>query len=144
MGRCVRLPGWEQRLAAVLESAGAKPYVLGEHDCVTVACAAVQALTGRELWGQWRGKYSNRREALQLCVEFGGSFTGAISRLFGAAPVAWKLARRGDVAEYRQALGAEVFEPHLCVVAGGYGVGLGPRGTLRVALSDCAHAWRID
>lgn len=135
----VRLPGWEARLAVVIESAAHRPYQLGEHDCFRFACDAVRALTGAELWEAWRGRYRTKRRALRLLVEYGGDFTNAFSRLFGSQPIAMTFARRGDIAEYCCPQG----EQHLGVVQGACVALLLERGVGTVPLLGCAHAWRI-
>jgi hypothetical protein len=134
-----RLDGWEGRLAAVLKGARTRPYVLGTHDCFRVACAAVQALTGVDHWPDWAGRYSTRREALRLIAAYGGTFTGAYSRLFGSEPVAMSFAQRGDIAEYIDPTG----EAHLGVMNGASVLVLGADGLFGVGLFDCRHAWRI-
>jgi hypothetical protein len=134
-----RREGWEGRLAAVLEDARGRSYVLGEHDCFRLACAAVEALTGVDLWAAWAGRYRTRREALALLASYGGTFTGAFSRLFGAAPEPIALARRGDIAEYQDPRG----ERHLGVVNGARVVLLLAAGVEGIPRSACRHAWRI-
>lgn len=141
-----RRDGWEARLADVIERARAKSYVLGEHDCFRVACAAVEALTGVDLWPQWAGRYRTRREAADLIARYAWKagagrgadlFTAAFSRLFGTEPVPVKLARRGDILEYVDR------EPHLAVCMGRAAAALGERGLRFVPVENCRHAWRI-
>jgi len=62
----IRINGWERRLAGVIEAAQHVPYVLGTHDCFRVACRAVEALTGVDLWEEWAGQYRTRGEAIAL------------------------------------------------------------------------------
>lgn len=144
----IRRPGWELRLAEVLEWARHRPYQLGQHDCVTVACAAVHALTGVELWEQWRGRYATSAEALKLCVDYGGGFTPAFSKLFQVEPSPVGLARRGDIAELRLPIeGAKhpstAYAPHLVVINGRQAAGLKDEGVYWIARERCVHAWRI-
>lgn len=145
-----RLPGWESRLAKVLEDAARRPYQLGEHDCFRLACMAVEAMTGADLWAGWAGRYRTKREALRLLAEYaaeaselavaaGPAFTRAFSRLFGGAPVCMGRARRGDVAEYVDGRG----EQHLGVVNGADVAVLLEGGAGYVPRSSCVHAWRI-
>lgn len=139
-----RLEGWEMRLNQVIEAARVKDYELGKHDCVRLACATAEALTGLDLWAPIAGRYASRREAHRLVVEYGGSFTGAFSRLFDIEPCALARARRGDVAEYRGPAGDGLqVEPHLVIVLGARCAGLGEHGLYFIRRELCAHAWRI-
>lgn len=135
-----RRPGWERRLLRALEAARSTPYALGRHDCFRFACAAVEALTGEDLWPAWAGRYRTRRGALRLIHAYAGAgFTEAFSKLFGASPVRASLARRGDVLEYVDPRA----EQHLGVALGADVAVLGERGLAFVRLSACRHAWAI-
>ncbi len=134
-----RLPGWEGRLCAVIADVHARPYELGVHDCFRLACAVIEALTGIDRWGEFAGRYRTARECLALLAEHGHNFTEAGTWFFGAQPVSWKRARRGDVLEYREPGGAA----HLVVCVGAHCVGLADQGPINIALSACAHAWRV-
>jgi hypothetical protein len=134
-----RLDGWEARLAVLFKDAHQKPYVLGQHDCFSFACAAVLALTGVDLWSQWAGAYSDRRGALRAIATYGGNFTDAASKLFGSAPVPMHRAMRGDICEYRDREG----EKHLGVVDGSHCTVLGEHRVGTLPRSDFEHAWRI-
>lgn len=138
--RAERLDGWEARLAEVFKAASAEPYVLGQHDCFSVACAAIKALTGADHWPAWQGTYSTQREALRRIVEFDErGFTAAFSRLFGVLPMAMENARRGDIAAFVDPRGM----PHLGIVTGVSVAVLGEQGMLHVNRSACAHVWMI-
>jgi hypothetical protein len=133
-----RREGWERRLEDVMQAAQHEPYVLGQHDCFKVACQAVEALTGVDLWPEWAGRYSTQREALQRIVEYGGSFDGAASRLFGTEPDNPLFARRGDVLKFEHE-----GVPHLGVCRGRLVMVLGENGLSAVPLRACAHVWKI-
>lgn len=136
----MRLDGWEGRLARVLEAARAQPYALGRHDCFRVACLAVEALTGRDLWTPFAGTYRTRKGALRRIAEYGGDFDAAAAKLFGvpASPAAF--ARRGDILKYVAPGG----EPHLGVCNGADVALLSERGLVFLPLTECACCWRID
>ena len=139
-GPAFRLQGWESRLAAIVEAARSTPYKLGEHDCFRFACAAVEALTGADIWTTWAGRYRTRREALRRIHEFGGGgFTEAATRLFGGPLVHPGLARRGDVLEYEDA----AREQHLGVCVGAHVAVLKDSGLAFVPLHECRHGWRV-
>lgn len=100
-----RRQGWEGRLAQVMEAARARPYELGVHDCFRLACLAVEALTGSDLWAGFAGRYRTRREALRLIARHGASFDAAFSWLFGGALDDARQARRGDIVKLIDAHG---------------------------------------
>jgi len=135
----MRREGWEARLAAVLEQARARPYRLGEHDCFRVACAAVEALTGRDLWTPFAGTYRTRKQALRRIAEYGGEFDAAASKLFGAPVSRAAFAQRGDIVKYVAA-----GEPHLGVCNGAEVALLTDAGLAFLPLSECMCCWRID
>lgn len=134
-----RLRGWEGRLANAIEAARARPYVLGEADCFRMACEAVQALVGVDLWAEHRGTYSTREEAQARVLAYGATFTRAFCNIFGAEPWAMAMGRRGDIAEYRDPGG----EAHLGVVVGAAVAVAGQRGLLFLKRSECRHCWGI-
>lgn len=139
LGELRRREGWEGRLANLVETARAKPYQLGEHDCFRVACLAVEALTLVDPWPHFAGRYKTRRQALAMVAAYGPTFTSAFSRFFGGEPIAIGWARRGDVCEYRDETG----EAHLGVVLADRAAVLGDAGLAFVRRRDCLHAWRI-
>ena len=155
-----RKEGWELRLADSIEAARAKPYVLGEHDCLRVALGAVEAITGVEMWSRFAGKYSSRREALRLFLDrsrwsefYGGEipkekeceaqgatltiFETVFSILFGTLPIDARLARKGDVVKYVDR------EEHLGVCVGAQVAVLKDDGLSFVPRSKCSLCWRI-
>lgn len=123
---------------AVIEAARDAPYELGEHDCLRVACRAVEALTGEDLWPRFSG-YRTRREALVKIARVAPSLGEAVTATLGLEPVAPRLARRGDIVLYRDV------EDHLGVCLGEHVAVLGPDGLAMVGLLDerLLHCWRI-
>jgi hypothetical protein len=144
MGRLVdtRLPGWEERLAAVFESARDTPYDLGRHDCLRVACQAFEALTGRDYWAEFAGRYSSKIEALRVIRSLGQDFAAAITAVTGLPTASPLMARRGDPVLYRDPGG----EDHLGVCNGAHVGVLGRDGLQWLALDDpgLLMAWRVE
>lgn len=133
----MRIEGWESRLAAVIESARDKPYVLGEHDCFLVACAVVEALTGHDF--RPFGTYRTKREALVAILKVAPSLPDAVTKALDTEPVPTRMARRGDIVHYFDV------EDHLGVCLGERVAVLGPDGLAMVGLLDerVRCAWRI-
>lgn len=134
-----RLPGWEDRLVEVIAAARETPYKLGRHDCFSLACGVVKALTGEDLYAPWAGRYSSKRGALRLIAEFAGDFTTAASKFFGSEPQPVPLGRRGDICEFVDGDG----EQHLGIVLGVNIALLSPIGLDYLPRDAAKHCWRI-
>ena len=135
----MRLDGWEIRLAAVIEHARNAPYALGEHDCFRVACRAVEALSGKNHWPQFAGRYATRAEALRLIARHGSSFEEAFSWLFGSDAVDVRRERRGDIV----CIQTEEGEKHLGVCVGAESAFTLAAGSVYLPTLSCLCCWRI-
>lgn len=138
MGSLVRLEGWEGRLASALAAAEACPYVLGSHDCLRVACAAVEALTGRDFWPQFSG-YRSKRQALTVIARFGRTLGDAVGNVLDLRASPPLMARRGDIVLYRDR------EHHLGVCTGPRVVVTHEAGLLHIPLDHAGvlNCWRV-
>lgn len=138
MGPLVRLEGWEARLDALVDDVRDRQYVLGAHDCLRVACRAVEALTGRDLWPSLAG-YHTRREALAVIGRYGRTLADAVDCVLGVSRDAPLMARRGDVVLYADR------EPHLGVCLGPYAVVTVEAGLQSVRLNHpgVICCWRV-
>ena len=115
-----RLPDWHARLAALLVAAETRPFDAHRWNCGRFALAAVLATTGRR--PAWRS-----RASLEATADSAG---------FPRIPP--NFARAGDVV-----LAGD--QPRLGVVVdGGRAAFVGPRGLVRIPLTDCTAAWHID
>lgn len=136
----MRLDGWESRLAKVVETAQRTPYVLGESDCLRMACAAVEALTGVDYWPRFAG-YTTKRQALVTIAKIAPSLGEAVTATLGVAPASRLLALRGDWLLFRDDHGQD----HLGVCIGRDVMLKTDDGILTVALDDprLLCSWRI-
>ncbi len=143
MAPLIRTPGWESRLAAVLEAARHRPYVLGEADCLVLACAAVKAITGVDFWPRivGNGGYRSKRQALVTIARIAPTLGEAVSATLGVPPTPTFGARRGDLVLYRDAVG----EDHLGVVTGPAAMLTLATGLASAPLDDAGLlcAWRV-
>lgn len=132
----MRLDGWEERLAEIVEAASARPFTWGLHDCCTFAAACVDAITGSDHLA--RLDYEDERAAKRVIACHGG-LVEAVSAHLGHPVEGWAHARRGDV----------------CVVPTEQGDGLGvctgthvavaaERGLARYPLHLARLVWRIE
>lgn len=108
-----RIQGWESRLAATLEAARRTPYELGTNDCLRLACACVEALTGIDHWPRFAG-YHSKRQALVTIARIAPSLGEAVTATLGVPPSRVFAAWRGDLVLYRDPGG----EDHLAVADG--------------------------
>lgn len=140
MGTAMRLDGWEMRLAAAIEAAQGKPYVLGTNDCLRLACASVEALTGIDYWPRFAG-YRTHRQALVTIARIAPSLGEAVTATLGVAPASTLSAQRGDIVLFRDERG----EDHLGVCTGRDVVLMAAEGTITAGIEDkrLLWAWRI-
>ena len=140
MSPLCRRTDWPERLVEVIEAARDKPYVLGEHDCLRLACAAVEAMTGTDFWPRFAG-YKTKRQALVTIARIAPSLGEAVTATLGRAPGPALSAWRGDLVLYRDAQG----DDHLGISAGRDVILLAPEGTLALSLGDAGVicSWRI-
>ena len=68
----MRLRNWPSRFAEHVESARARPFEWGSHDCCLWAASAVQAITGLDPGAAWRGTYTTAHRAMRLLESLGG------------------------------------------------------------------------
>lgn len=139
----MRRDGWESRLAAVIEAAAGRPYVLGENDCLRLACAAVEALTGVDFWSRFSGNrgYKTKRQALVAIAKIAPSLGEAVTATLAVSPAPTFSALRGDLLLYRDEQG----EDHLGVCIGRDVVLMAAEGPLTVGIEHpgLLCSWRI-
>lgn len=131
---------WPERLVAVMDSARHRPYVLGSHDCVRLACSAVEAQTGIDFWPRFAG-YATKRQALVTIARIAPSLGEAVTVTLGVVPLAVLSARRGDIVLFCDDLG----EDHLGVCMGRRVIVTAPEGTLSMELDHpgLISCWRV-
>ena len=66
-----RLPDWEPRLIQWLQKAAVTPFQWGEFDCALAAADALEAQTGHNFAGSWRGQYSTAAGSLKQLLKRG-------------------------------------------------------------------------
>lgn len=111
MTRLIRFPGWDVRLAELLEARVATPLVWGRHDCALLAADAVLATTGVDPAAELRGRYrsaAGAHRALAATLGLPGNlarevdvlreFAEAFAARHGVPRVDRVRAKRGDVA----------------------------------------------
>lgn len=123
----------------ILADAESKPYKLGEHDCLHVACQVVAARCGTDYWPRFAG-YKTKRQALARIARIAPSLREAITKTLGIPEVLPTLAQRGDLVIYQDV------EEHIGVCTGEYVAVLGHDGLVRVKIISpmLKAAWRLQ
>lgn len=133
-----RVDHWERLLAAAIDTARAKPFVWGVHDCPTFAFETRMILTGGEdVAGLWRGRYTTALGGERVMRRLGWASLEEMGHsLLGEPRPAGLLAQRGDVVMADSGLGFGVCN-------GASAVGMAPAGLVTVPLTSCRLAWLI-
>jgi hypothetical protein len=134
----MRLKTWTSRFAALVESARARPFEWGSHDCCLWGADAVQALTGHDPGAQWRGTYDDAKGALRLLESLGG--IEQVAALAGPEiPVL--MATSGDAAVIDA--GAEDGSLSIGICGGDHWLVVGETGLLRFPFDAARRTWRV-
>jgi hypothetical protein len=119
-----RVDHWERLLAAAIDTARAKPFVWGVHDCPTFAFETRMILTvGEDVAALWR------RLGWASLEDMGRA-------LLGEPRTSVLLAQRGDIVLADTGLG-------FGICTGATAVGMAPEGLMTVPLTSCQLAWPI-
>ena len=91
----MRVNGWEDALASVIERHASQPLVFGVSDCGQLAAGAVFAVTGTDVFSDYR-KYKTEVGARRILQKAGCK---DLSELFAKffTPIHPFLAKRGDI-----------------------------------------------
>ena len=133
-----RVDHWEHVLAAAIDTARARPFAWGLHDCPTFAFETRTALTGGEdVAALWRGKYTTHLGGLRVMRRLGWSSLEAMGHALLGVPRDTVLqAQRGDIVLTDTGLG-------FGVVIGATAIGLTPEGLSFASLRSCRVAWPV-
>ena len=133
-----RVDHWERLLAAAIETARARPFVWGVHDCPTFAFETRMILTdGEDIAALWRGRYTTALGGQRVMRRLGwASLEDMANALLGEPRPSALLAQRGDVVLVDSGLG-------FGICTGASAVGMAPAGLVTVPLTSCRLAWPI-
>ena len=133
-----RVDHWERLLASEIDTARAKPFVWGVHDCPTFAFEVRMILTGGEdIAALWRGRYTTALGGARVMRRLGwASLEDMGCALLGEPRPGVLLAQRGDIVLADTGLGFGICN-------GASAVGMAPAGLVTVPLTSCRLAWPI-
>lgn len=122
----------------VIADAENKPYKLGEHDCLRLACRVVEERIGVDYWPRFAG-YKTKRQSLACIARVGSSLQDAITKTLGVDAILPALAQRGDLVLYRDT------DEHIGICVGEHVVVLGNDGLIRISIASAmlTVAWRV-
>lgn len=138
-----RYRDWEPRLHAICTERKRAPFVWGTHDCATFVADCVLAMTGQDLAAECRGRYDSRESAAALLIELCCGDLETYMEQRGLPEVGIRLARRGDIVLSRQSTGPALGIVSLDGMRALFAVETGQDELLRIAVLDCARAWRV-
>lgn len=138
VGRLTRLPDWEARLNALIESRRHAPFQWGLHDCCLFAADAVCAMTTVDVAAAYRGTYHSGAEAVRILHRARGVRMLVTTQL--GQPIDPRIAGRGDVVV---ALGHESQEA-LGICLGSVYVLPGLRHLLFRSMDEARAAWAVE
>lgn len=127
---------WPQRLAAALEERRETPYAWGTNDCAIFAADMVQAVTGHDLAGPFRGRYRTQAGSRRILKALGWADVEAMADTL--LPRRFERPRRGDVVLYDGKDG-----PFLGIVWQGGVVGPGPQRPILWPPSGILACWSV-
>ena len=133
-----RVDHWERLLAAAIDTARAKPFVWGVHDCPTFAFETRMILTdGEDIAALWRGRYTTALGGERVMRRLGWASLEEMGRALLGEPKQFVfLAQRGDIVLADTGLG-------FGICTGACAVGMAPAGLVTVPLTSCQLAWPI-
>ncbi|MEN8675885.1 MAG: hypothetical protein ABF298_00725 [Alteriqipengyuania sp.] len=133
-----RVENWERLLASAIDTARAKPFVWGVHDCPTFAFETRMILTdGEDIAALWRGRYTTALGGARVMRRLGwASLEDMGCALLGEPRPGVLLAQRGDIVLADTGLGFGICN-------GASAVGMAPAGLVTVPLTACRRAWRV-
>jgi hypothetical protein len=133
-----RADHWERLLETAVDTARARPFVWGLHDCPTFAFETATILTsGEDVAALWRGRYTTALGGQRVMRRLGWASLEDMGRvLLGEPRPAVLLAQRGDIVLADTGLG-------FGICTGASAVGMAPEGFVAVPLTSCRLAWAI-
>lgn len=127
---------WPTRLADFVEARRERAFCWGESDCALFVCDAIEAMTGIDPGGRWRGLYSSEKGARRVLRDNGGVV--GIATLALGEPGSPAIAGRGDVVLI-ETPGGEALAICIGVQIAAQGVG----GIEFLPISAAKSAWKI-
>jgi hypothetical protein len=134
----MRLPDWHHRLDLLFLQRMRHPFVWGRHDCCLWAADCIEACTGRDAGGPYRGRYSSALGAARVLRAVGGP-SGAATVACGAAVEPWRAAV-GDLGLVDAGKGRDA----LAVCGGQHWFAAGETGLVTLPFDAASRCWKVE
>jgi cell wall-associated NlpC family hydrolase len=136
---------WVEDLYAFVRSRKDTPYAWGSNDCCSFVCDAILAMTGTDVYSEFRGKYTDEAGAGAILQTVVGSTDKAaaidyITTKFAMPEITVPFAQRGDVVLLGVDGGFALGIVHL---DGSNAAAVAAEGLHRVPLTLATRAWRV-
>lgn len=124
------------KLTAYLAEVARTPFSEGQHDCALFAAGAIQAMTGRDLAAEWRGRYRTTKGGIRVLRKAGyNSHIAYAASLFEQTVTP----RIGDLAVVEAEDG-----PALGVVQGTHAYVVGRQGLTLLPISAARKFFEVE
>lgn len=144
-----RLDHWELKLHDFIDSKRKVEFSYDASvgtDCATFVCDAIQAMTGTDVAGDFRGKYTTQTGALKAIKQVTGGST--IEDVAVHVTTQYEmpelstvlLAQRGDVVLFD---GSEGPALGIVYLNGTHAVFVSDKGLSKIRVKQCRRAWRV-
>ena len=134
----MRIQGWPERLATLIERHAHTPFGWGTFDCCLFAADAVEKITGEDYGASYRGTYRTQKGAYRALSARGIDSVDTIpDEYFARIPVL--MARRGDLCAVTTTEGMA-----LGICCGISVACAGEHGVEMLPLSAAVTAWRVE
>lgn len=131
-----RLPDWEDRLAAYIQTIADTPFEWSWNDCLMFVAGAVDAVTGQDPATDHRGQYRSGSGAIRYLKKLGfDDVEACLNALF--EPIPRSFAKRGDIVLANDCAGVCMGNIALFLIEDGNG------GFERLPLDRWQAAWKI-
>jgi hypothetical protein len=142
----MRIDHWEHKLHDFLMSRAGKPFAWGSNDCCLFVADAIETIIGVDPAKDFRGKYSDQKEAFsQIKSITGGSTVEDVANFefsklgFNSVPVLF--AQRGDAVLLEGDQGLALGIVHL---DGRHALFVSAKGLSKLPVKNCKRAWRVS
>lgn len=134
-----KLPGWERKLIEFIGKAARMDFEPSIMDCGLFLSDGINAMTGVDHWGEYRGKYTTIPRGLAILRQMGfADHVEYVAHLFEELPSVLH-AQRGDAVVAVD----QDDEPALGIVQGEMAYFMTLNGLTLIPLTKCIRAFRV-
>lgn len=129
----MRYSDWEERLSTYIATKRHEPFAYGSNDCANFVAGSVLAITGNDVYSEYRSQYDSEIGSLRALVEIGaGDLEATVDAMLPEVGIGH--AQRGDIAFFDGSIG---------VVMGSFAWFVSDQGLERVPRSYWTKCWSV-